>query len=255
PVVVLDALVARLRRADSGWVAEPPVLQTLAEVAPDRLVADGCPNVAAWLPQARADLAEALGRLGSLTEGLSHARFEVLTRLAGDGIYAVRRAAYRAAAGFDEDRFAALALSWAQWREPGRQGPRRYAAECAGWFSPTVAEEHFAPLGWDQEPAVREAYARSLRERDDPLAARECEVRVLEVRDPAGVVRNWRHGIGLSRVGDDSTIRRLADRLGDGLPPSVRYWLTRVRKAVEKRWSEVTRKWPEPWYARPGNLE
>jgi hypothetical protein len=255
PTVVLDALVARLREADSGRVAEPALLRTLAAVAPDRLLADGCPNMAAWLPQARADLADTLGGLGPLPEGQANARFEVLNRLAADGIYAVRRAAYRAAAACEADRFIALALSWARWREPGRQGPRGYAAECAGWLPAPVDAQHFAQLGWDQEPTVRKAYERSCREREDRLAAVEFEQRVLGIRDPAGVTRNWRHGIGLSRVGDDSTIRRLADRLKDGLPPSVRFWLKRVRKAVEQRWAEVTRKWPDPWFARPGNLE
>jgi hypothetical protein len=255
PAVVLDALIARLHKADSGRVAEPPLLHTLAAVAPDRLLLDGCFKMAAWLPQARADLADTLGGLGALPEKLANARFELLARLAGDGVYAVRRSAYRAAARCAPDRFIGLVSSWAHWRKPGRQGPRRYAAECVGWLPPAVAAEHFAHLGWDQEPGVREAYRRSLREREDRLAASEFEAPVLDVRDPAGVVRNWRYGIGLSRVGDDSTIRRLVDRIGDGLPPSVRFWLKRVRKAVEGRWAEVTQKWPEPWFARPGHLE
>jgi hypothetical protein len=211
--------------------------------------------MSAWLPQARADLADTLGGLGTLPEGPANARFELLSRLAGDGIYAVRRAAYRAAARCDASRFIGLAQSWAKWQERGHHGPRRYAAECAGWLPPKVNEENFVQLGWDQEPAVREAYERSRREREDRLAAGEFEERVLRVRDPAEVIRNWRHGIALSHVGDDSTIRRLTDRLGDGLPPSVRFWLKRVRKAVERRWGEVTRKWPEPWFARPGHLE
>jgi hypothetical protein len=255
PRVVVDAIVARLRKADSGRVAEPPLLHTLAAIAPDRLLTEGCPNIAAWLPQARADLADTVGELGALPEKLATARFQLLSRLAGDGIYAVRRSAYRAAMKCDSDRFIGLVLSWARWREPGRQGPRRYAAECVGWLPSTVAVEHLAELGWDQEPGVREAYQRSLRERKDRLAAAEFEAPVLKVSDPVGVARNWRYGIGVSRVGDDSTIRRLADRLGDGLPPSVRFWLKRVRKAVERRWGEVTRKWPEPWFARPGHLE
>ena len=250
PAVVLDALVVRLRNADHGRVAELPLLHTLAAVAPDRLLANGCSGMAAWLPQLRADLADTLGRLGSLSQSLANSRFDLLIRLAGDGFYAVRRAAYRAAVGCDLDRFISLASSWALWREPGREGPRRFAAECAGWLPREVESEHFAQLEWDQEPGVREKHERSLRERDDRLSANEFENRVLEVRESDGVIRNWRHGIGLSRVGDDSTISRLADRLGHGLPPSVRFWLKRVRKAVERRWGDVTRKWPEPWFAR-----
>ena len=255
PSVVLDALVTRLHAADSGQVAEPAVLQTLATVAPARLLMNGCQNIAAWLPQARADLADTVATLGHLPEELAAARFDLLTRLAGDGIYAVRRAAYRAAALSDSDKFIGLARSWAEWREPGRQGPRRYAAECAGWLPPEVVAEHLAGLGWDQEPAVRESYRRSLNERDNRLVAVEFEERVLGVRDPAAVIRMWRYGVALSHVGDDSTIRRLAAPPDDHLHPSIRFWRKRVRKAVERRWSGETRKWPEPWFARPGRLE
>ena len=84
---------------------------------------------------------------------------------------------------------------------------------CAGWLPAEVVAEHLAQLGWDQEPSVRDAYERSLREREERLAAAEFEERVLGVRDPECVIRNWRHGVGLSRVGDDSTIRRLEGRL------------------------------------------
>jgi hypothetical protein len=255
PPAVLDALVDRLREADGGRVADTRLLSTLAAVAPGRLLTDGCLKVSAWLPQARADLADTLGDLGPLSDRLPEARFELLTRLAGDGLYAVRRAAYRAASKCDRDRFTKLALSWARWRGSGREGPRRYAAECAGWLPAAVEAVHMAQLGWDQEPSVREAYQRSMRERADRLLAGEFETKVLGVRESADVIRNWRHGIGLSRVGDDSTIQRLSDRLGGGLPPSVRFWLERVRNAVERRWGEITREWPEPWYARPGHLE
>ncbi|HEY1376694.1 MAG TPA: hypothetical protein VGF55_07860, partial [Gemmataceae bacterium] len=209
PTVVVDGLVTRLRDADGGQVAEPTVLQTLAAVAPNRLLTDGCRNMASWLPQARADLADTLGRLGPLHEGQASARFDLLTELAGDGIYAVRRAAYRAAATSDVERLISLAIGWAGWRQPGRQGPRRYAAECAGWLSSPIEAEHFAQLASDQEPAVREAYERSHRERADRMAAADYEDRVLSVRDSQDVIRNWRHGVALSRVGDDSTLRRL----------------------------------------------
>lgn len=55
--------------------------------------------------------------------------------------------------------------------------------------------------------------------------------------------------------GHDATVRRLAGRRRDGLPPAVRYWLRWVQNSVEERWAGVTRKWPDPWYARPGRLE
>jgi hypothetical protein len=84
---------------------------------------------------------------------------------------------------------------------------------------------------------------------------KSSRLRFLASAVPYDVIRNWRHGIGLCRVGDDSTVRWLESRLGAGLPPSVRFWLKRIRKGAERRWAEVTSKWPEPWYARPGHLE
>jgi len=131
---------------------------------------------------------------------------------------------------------------------PGHQGPRPYAEEAAGWL-PSTSAEYFINLSWDEEPVVRKTFERSAQERLDRKTASEFEIRVLSDSDPDGVKQNWLHGIGLSRVGDDTTIRRLTRRLEDRLPPSVRFWLKRVRKAVERRWNEVTRKWPEPWYA------
>ena len=65
PTEVVGALMDQLRKADSGRVAEPALLHTLAAVAPQRLIAEGCSNVAAWLPQARGDLADTLAVSGS----------------------------------------------------------------------------------------------------------------------------------------------------------------------------------------------
>lgn len=40
-----------------------------------------------------------------------------------------------------------------------------------------------------------------------------------------------------------------------GLPPNVRYWLDPVRKAVQRRWDEVVRKWPQAVFTRRGRYE
>jgi len=255
PPVVVNALVARLRKADDGRIAELPLLRIIAAVAPDRLIRDGCSRIGAWLPHARVALADSLGGVSALRDALAVARFNLLVQLAGDGIYAVRRAAYRAAVACDPERLSNLVLGWASWhKEPGREGPRRRAAESAGWLL-SVVDEPLRALSWDQEPAVREAYRRSMAERSERATAREYEARVLAVREPNDVVRTWRYGLALAQVGDDTALDRISGRLATGLPPSVRFWLSRVRKAVERRWNEVTRKWPEPWFARPGHLE
>ncbi len=251
PPVVIDALLARLRWADSGSTADLPLLHVFSRVAPDRLLADGCHGTDAWLPQARADLADTLARLSDLTGALAETRFNLLVRLSGDGIYAVRRAAYRAAAECDPPRFANLVHGWAEWREPGREGPRRRAAECVGWL-PSDGAESVRALRWDQEPGVRDAYERSMKEREERERAREYEKYVLSVWKADEVIAAWRYGVALSQVGDDSTIARLVERGRSDVPPTVRFWLSRVRNTVERRWGDVTRKWPDPWFARPG---
>lgn len=255
PAVVTDALLSRLRSADRGQTFEPETLSTLAAVAPERLLVEGCGAVAAWLPQARAELADAVGTLPPLEDTGEDARFELLARLAVDAVYAVRRAAYRAAS-CAIDRFLGLVASWAAWPVSEGEGPRRYAAESVGWLPPEVVAVQFAALEWDPEPEVRDAFRRSISERDDRQVAAEFERSVLGVTDAAGVVRGWRYGLALGRVGDDEAIRHLAVRRADpAVPPAVRYWLKRVQKGVKERWAGVTRKWPEPWYARPGTLE
>jgi hypothetical protein len=252
PIGVVDALLARLRQADEGSVADLPLLHLLAEIAPNRLLT-ACAGVDAWLPQARSELANTLGRLLELSAASADLRFHLLIKLTGDGIYAVRRAAYRAAARCDPERLAKLIESWADWREVGREGPRRRAAECAAWLFDISGSIN--SLRGDQEPGVRDAFERSMLEREERDRASNYEKHVLSVSNPDGIIAAWRYGVALSQVGDDSTIYILAERGRQGLPAAVRFWLARVRKAVERRWNDVTTKWPEPWYARPGLLE
>jgi hypothetical protein len=254
--MVVDALVTRLRRAEDGRLAELPLIDTLTLVAPDRLLADGCRGVESWLPQARAHLATVLGRLARVTPEIVHLRSQLLFRLVGDGIYAVRRAAYQAAAESALDDFLPLALGWVRADDTGgSEGLRRRAAEIAGWLPPNFVTQHLDSLRSDSEPGVREAYRRSIADRDERVLARLYEQRVLAVCNKDEVIGTWRYGVALSKVGDDLTLDRLADRLSVDLPPSVRFWISRVRKAVERRWGDLTRQWPEPWFARRGHLE
>ena len=254
PPNIVEALVTRLRAADEGGVFEPYLIDLLGDVAPERLVGDACESMADWIPQGRVHLAGVLARLSSLSDASGLARFRVLARLMGDGLYAVRRAAYRSASSCDPRKLTELVTGWALWRlEAGREGPRRTAAECAGWL-PTDVEEVRA-LEWDPEPAVRDAYRRSMREGENRALARAYEKVALGAAGPEDVVRAWKYGVALARVGDDDTIRHLSERAEVELPASVHYWLVRVRKALERQWRDETRKWPEPWFERYGRLE
>ena len=60
----------------------------------------------------------------------------------------------------------------------------------------------------------------------------------------------------LSSVGDDEVLERLEERRRQELPPGVRHWLGGLtHQELRIRWDEVTRGWPEPWFARRGRLE
>jgi hypothetical protein len=252
---VRAALSDRVRLMASGRTFEPAVLQGLADISPPTLVETMDASVDGWMPQARAAVAEVLERVGPSAEPFATRRFELLVRLAGDGLYAVRRNAYRALAAVDPDRFAALLASWAAVSGPEGEGLRRRSAEGAGWLPELPSGGRIESLAWDVEPSVREAYARAATEGEERRIAVKYEAHVLSVRDPSQVVAAWRYGAALGRFGDDRTVESLDAGDRPDLPPAVRYWFERVRKAVKKRWDEATRKWPEPWVTRRGFLE
>lgn len=152
-----------------------------------------------------------LERLGPLPGPHGERRFEFLTCLAGDGMYAVRRAACRAASAGDPVRLLLL-VGWASTHGPDGEAARRRAAEAAGWFRHSLERYRLAPLAWDEEPRVREAYRRSLGEADDRACAEFHERHVLAVGGVAEIIPAWRYGVAVARVGDDRTIDRLLAR-------------------------------------------
>lgn len=103
------------------------------------------------MPQARAARAETLAGMGGLEEPLSARRFELLVQLAGDGLYAVRRAAYRALSECEQARFAAHLTSWAVARSVSDGSLQRRASGGCGWLPETAVEGPLAALAWDPE--------------------------------------------------------------------------------------------------------
>jgi hypothetical protein len=258
---VSTALVERVRQSPPGS-GEPDLLPLLARIAPERVASESWGDLSGWPPQARAALAGALALTSPSVNPTQ--RTGLLVVLMGDGQYGVRREAYRALGKLDPDELHSLCASWASSTESSVQPAdrpfvvdlRRRAAEGAAWLEAPPPEGPVADLAEDPEPEVRDTFARCQRERREREWAATCLEHVLGVRDETALLRAWRYARALERTGDDETLEQLEHhrRLPD-LPPGIRNWLGRLIKKLRARWDEVTRSWPEPWFARRGSLE
>ncbi len=174
-----------------------------------------------------------------------------------------RRAAFRAMAQVSPGGLSAVCNAWGLLTEANVQPAerpyaidmRRRAAEAAAWLEPVPAGGPVADLAWDPEPEVRATFARCRRERREREWAAGYLRHVLAACDDVSVLAAWKYGRALERVGDDQALERIEERRRQDLPPGVRHWLGRIVKKLRSRWDEVTRAWPEPWFARPGRQE
>jgi len=253
PAVVIDALVERIRRVQTGRTAEPELFSLLARLAPDRLVGEHWGDFSAWMPQARSEFADAL----ALTPPATVKPQRLMLPLLGDGQYGVRRAAYRAMSSVDVRALATICESWTLTNEvEDAVELRERAAEAAAWLPEELRTPLIEALETDPEPTVRQAYKRCDHERRERKWAEIYFNRIMAVGDDRGIEAIWRYGRALAAVGDDQILERLErHRKNADLPPALRHWLTRITKKLRKRWDEVTRRWPEPWFALRGRLE
>ena len=128
---------------------------------------------------------------------------------------------------------------------------RLRAAEASVWLCAEPNEPDGIPqplldLLVDAKPTVREAARSRQSEYWERTWGQGYLDRIrhgLELGEP--VVSLYRFGQALARTGDDQ-IRRELDTFrekGD-FAPHVDWWLSRVCTAIDKRWQEVTSKWP-----------
>jgi HEAT repeat protein len=260
PEPIVGAVLGRVRRAGSE-IGEPDLIPLLADLAPGRLASESWSGMFGWPPQVRAALAEALARHPS-PDDLDRC-MNLLLVLMGDGQYGVRRAAFKATGRLSPDRLRSVCTAWALLTESSVQPAerpyaidmRRRAAEAAAWLEPFPIEGPIADLASDPEPEVRATFARCRRERRERDWATVYVRNVLAACEDASVLTAWKYGRALERVGDDEALERLEQRRRGELAPGVRHWLGRLIKKLRTRWDEVTRGWPEPWFARRGRLE
>ena len=260
PEAIVDSILERIRRAGPE-MGEPELLPLLADIAPGRIVSESLSGMFGWPPQVRAALAEALAR--SPTPADLDRRENLLLVLMGDGQYGVRREAFRAMARINPRGLRSLCTAWALLTE-SNVGPlerpfvidmRRRAAEAAAWLESVPVEGPIADLACDSEPEVRAIFVRCQRERRDRDWASVYLRQVLAANDNASLLTAWKYGRALERVGDDDALDRLEERRGHDVPPGVRHWIGRLIKTLRARWDDVTRSWPEPWFAQRGRLE
>ena len=168
PQPVLDALVERTRLMDLGMTAEPEVLFLLAQISPERLVREPWERLEEWLPQARAALADALALAGRLMGELAECRGRLFARLIGDGLFGVRRAAYRALAEVDPRLLANLCSRGQPWKAMKRRRSGDGLPRGPGGF-----RRSFSPLQSGHSPGTRSRPCASPRRARRPTGASE----------------------------------------------------------------------------------
>jgi hypothetical protein len=253
PRQVVKAMIERLRRWSDNPFSRPELFSIVARVIPDRFVSESWSGVAQdWSHSARAALTDALGVAQCTEESATRRATEQALSFFGDGQYAVRRAAYRAVLRQSPTALQAICATWAIADDAGL---RQRAAEACAWLPMKDQAERdtdliYATLLSDIELRVREAALRARKEQRYRMWAEHALSHLLEGVEwtNENVMRLWPFGEALIRVGFDDVYARLRDFLiQTALPPHIRHWLDRILHEGEKHWSEVVKKWPEPW--------
>jgi hypothetical protein len=258
---IKEALMVRARSRQTKVYAETELFHTLARLAPEELARE--PWETMWsnmLPDARAALADALGTANYEKERLQSQAIYHLLGLMGDGLYAVRRSAYRGLARMSSHMLEAACESWA---EAPSVELRQRAAEAYAWLlgkgglSDSVEKLH-QQLVTNPERTVRQASDRAWSEGRERIWAEEYLSRVLHLDDTSneGILAVWPHSQALMKIGDDECRRRiLAELKAKQFPPHVKHWFFSIAKGIEEHWRKVTQKWPEPWLPWEGAVE
>jgi hypothetical protein len=254
---VVNALVERIRLRQSRSSADLELFGFLGKWSPDSLALRPWEQVwDNWMPDARVALADALGECVQYKGAARVRATDLLLSLTGEGTYAVRRSAYRALSRLDCDSlksFCAACSESSSWEL------RRRGAEGCGWLIATDDyDAAFQRVAVDPEGPVRSAAKRAEVERRERLLGERYLQVILKCRNGTNeeILLNWKYGHALQRVGDDSCIQKLVGHVRrELLPSNVRHWLNMVRKGMEKRWREITQKWPEPWLSWQGTIE
>jgi hypothetical protein len=259
PVVVIDAVVGRIRQRFRLNSVETSLFDVLASIAPDRLISENwAADWNSWLPQGRSVLCDAIGTIAREPAEMRGGAIVTLSALALDSTFPVRRAAFRAFSRIDPD---ALASTCRRWSRSDNVELRKRAAEATAWLPRQLVDDNTIEkigLAEDQERAVRKIAKDALRSRLQREWAELYLDRVLSVASGSNqaLLSAYRFGRALTKLGDDDSRRRLAFHIASNkLSSNVVHWLNGLIKAIDNRWKQETRKWPEPWFASEGAVE
>ncbi len=259
PPIVIDALIERIVTRYSRSYIETGPLEVLAVLDVGRLLAeDWHPRWSDWLPDGRALWCDVVCEAKLTTIEQRVRAITLLSVLARDGNYPVRRSAFRALATVDPD---ALVTMCREWSKAKAVSTRVRAAEAAAWI-PTDAysDDEVQSLGLTADCArvVREASKSILLDRRNrDWAATYLEI-VLQVGVSGGpdVSDVYRFGRALERLGDDWTVRQLRSQLSNTLlPRHVVHWISRIVDGIENRWRQIVLEWREPSFNWEGTIE
>ncbi len=258
PEEIARATIARIHDRQTTEAAELDLLEIAGRLFARELVRESWDSVwDRWLPDAREALARSLG-VAPHRDTVSHGRANALLfALCGDGMYAVRHAAYRSLARHWIEPLAKTCRIWAQSEDIRT---RERAAEACAWLmegDPSPVEI-VRQLREDIEPSVRDIANESLRSQRERQWASDYTRRLVAIaeRPDNSSLPMWCYGRALGTVGNEETIDNLQEITSSKhLAPHLRYWYECTIDVTTKRWREVTGHWPESWVSQRGVIE
>ncbi|WP_404307992.1 hypothetical protein [Neorhodopirellula lusitana] len=254
---VIDQFASRIESLNTSYSTDTGLFPVLAKLSPYSLlemVESG--EWKNWMVEGRTSLCEAV--FIALVRETNVERRAFLIPFMQDSAFQVRRSAYRALADLDHKvLFSVCKL----WTESGQMELERRAAESVEWLpTKSYPDDFVRQLRFQshREPAVREAFKHVLIRRRQRTWADEYleDLCSLCLSGNSGSAESFRLALALEKLGDDRTVQRIKEFVGEeGLPIWTRTLLKQTTKRIEKQWKQTTSKWPEPWSHEDGEIE
>jgi hypothetical protein len=239
--IIGEALVQRIKQRNRPNSADLAVFRYLPIIAPLTLAKTKWQEMwNNWTSSARAALGDAFGCLTSLAHQAEiTAHLDVLLT---DIHFGVRRSAARSLSEVNAEAATTVFSSLASSSDIKK---RVRAAE----MLPYIESDELPVLLQDEAKQVREASEKGMTARSQMLLAETLLGKVLSVRDPSNkeMLQVAKYAQALTKVGDDSTLSRLAENLSREIMPSrVRLLKSSLHKKLSQEWEKRRRNWPEP---------